>query len=269
MAVASVGKYRQGVLKVGRVTPSTSNVLKKQRVIKKIKYISRQVQKVIRNVFTDLSKKKMKTAVIYSRTSSSGYQQNRQDTSRQVADLRAYADYAQMKVVKVYEEHISGASKQKPTLVEAIDYCKREKVDMMLVSELSRVGRNAFEVLATVKELADNKINLYMQKEKLTLLDDNGEPTLFAPIMIATLSTCAQLERDSISFRLNSGRKLYVENGGQLGRKKGSVKTKEQKEKQYKEVLTYLRKDYSIRVTAKLTNVSIATVQRLKTEFEL
>lgn len=220
-------------------------------------------------MFTDLSKINMKTAVIYSRTSSSGYQQNRQDTSRQVADLKAYADYAQMEVVKVYEEHISGASKQKPTLVEAIDFCKREHVDMMLVSELSRVGRNAFEVLATVKELADNKINLYMQKEQLTLLDEKGEPTLFAPIMIATLSTCAQLERDSISFRLNSGRKLYVEKGGQLGRKKGSVKTTEQKESQYKEVLAYLRKGYSVRITAKLTNVSTSTIQRLKTEFSI
>lgn len=211
----------------------------------------------------------MKTAVIYSRTSSSGYQQNRQDTSRQVADLKAYADYAQMEVVKVYEEHVSGASKQKPILVEAIEYCKREHVGMILVSELSRVGRNAFEVLATVKELADNRINLYMQKEQLTLLDENGEPTLFAPIMIATLSTCAQLERDSISFRLNSGRKQYVENGGQLGRKKGSVKTTEQKESQYKDVLAYLRKGYSVRITAKLTNVSTSTVQRLKTEFSI
>ena len=211
----------------------------------------------------------MKTAVIYSRTSSSGYQVNRQDTSRQVADLRAYADYAKMEVVKVYEEHVSGANKQKPTLVEAIDYCKREHVDMMLVSELSRVGRNAFEVLATVKELADNKINLYMQKEQLTLLDDNGEPTLFAPIMIATLSTCAQLERDNISFRLNSGRKLYVEKGGQLGRKKGSVKTTEQKDTQYKELLEYLRKVYSVLIYANLTNASTSTVQRLKTEFSL
>ena len=221
------------------------------------------------NVLTDLSKNKMKTAVIYSRTSSSGYQVNRQDTTRQVADLKAYAHYAQMEVVRVFEEHVSGASKQKPLLDEAIEYCKREHVGVLLVSELSRVGRNAFEVLATVKELVDSKINLYMQKEQLTLLDDNGEPTLFAPIMIATLSTCAQLERDSISFRLNSGRKLYVENGGQLGRKKGSVKTKEKKEIQYKEVLSYLRKGYSIRVTAKLTNVSVATVQRLKTEFGL
>ena len=70
----------------------------------------------------------MKTAVIYSRTRSSGYQVNRQDTTRPVSDLMTYADYAQMKVVKVYEEHVSGASKQKPTLVEAIDYCKREHV---------------------------------------------------------------------------------------------------------------------------------------------
>ena len=44
-------------------------------------------------------------------------------------------------------------------------------------------------------------------------------------IMIATLSTCAQLERDNISFRLQSGRKQYIEKGGKLGRKVGSVKT--------------------------------------------
>ena len=33
--------------------------------------------------------------------------------------------------------------------------------------------------------------------EQLTLLDDEGHPFLFAPIMIVTLSTCAQLERDN------------------------------------------------------------------------
>ena len=211
----------------------------------------------------------MKTAVIYSRTSSSGYQVNRQDTTRQVADLKAYAKYAQMEVVKVYEEHVSGASKQKPTLVEAIDYCKREHVDTLLVSELSRVGRNAFEVLATVKELVDNKINLFMQKEQLTLLDEKGEPTLFAPIMIATLSTCAQLERENIKFRLNSGRKLYIERGGKLGRKIGSVKTTEQKREEHKDIISYLKRGYSVRNVAKLCGKGISTVQRIKAEFAL
>ena len=55
-----------------------------------------------------------------------------------------------------------------------------------------------------------------MTKGQLILLDEEGHPSLFAPIMIATLSTCAQLERDNISFRLQSGRKRYIEKGGKL-----------------------------------------------------
>lgn len=210
-----------------------------------------------------------RTAVIFVRCSSSGYMVGRQDTTRQVADLEAYAAYSNLNVVKVFEEHISGGKKnsERPILEEAIEFCKEEHIDILLVNALDRVGRNAFEVLATVKELIDNGINLYMQKEQFTLLGDDGKPTMFAPIMCATLSTCAQLERDSIAFRLNSGRAQYVRNGGKLGRKKGSIKTREQKEKEYKEVLGYLNKGYSIRVTAKLTSVSQATVQKLKNEF--
>ena len=87
------------------------------------------------------------------------------------------------------------------------------------------------------QQLIDCGINLYIQKEQLTLLDDEGQLSLFAPIMIATPSTCAQLERDNISFRLLSGRKRYIEKGGKLGRKKGSVKTIDQKKKEYWEVI--------------------------------
>jgi len=107
-------------------------------------------------------------------------------------------------------------------------------------------------------------INLYIQKEQLTLLDDEGHPSLFAPIMIATLSTCAQLERDNISFRLQSGRKQYIEKGGKLGRKVGSVKTAEQMKAEYREVISLLRKGYSIRDVAKLSDKGVSTVQRVK-----
>ena len=59
-------------------------------------------------------------------------------------------------------------------------------------------------------------INLYIQNEQLILLDEEGHPSLFAPIMIATLSTCAQLERDNISidvetFRLSHDRFLCID----------------------------------------------------------
>ena len=98
------------------------------------------------------------------------------------------------------------------------------------------------------------------------LLEENGSPSLFAPVMIATLSTCAQLERDNISFRLNSGRKQYVEKGGKLGRPLGSTKTKDKKKEEYKEVISLLHKGYVIRDVARLTGKGISTVQRIKKE---
>ena len=209
-----------------------------------------------------------KTAVIYARVSSVG---DRQNTERQISDLTEYAAFQKLQISRIFEEKISGAKKnvERPVLLQAIDYCKQNKVSILLVSELSRLGRNAFEVLATVKDLIDSGINLYMQKEQLSLLDAEGKPTMFAPIMIATLSTCAQLERDNIKFRLNSGRKLYIEHGGKLGRKVGSIKTMEQKREQYKDIISYLKRGYSIRTVAKLTNKSVSTVQRIKRDFNL
>ena len=208
------------------------------------------------------------TAVIYARVSSVG---DRQNTDRQISDLLDYVKYQNLEISKIYEEHISGAKKnsERPILQQAIEYCKSNGVSILLVSELSRLGRNAFEVLATVKDLIDSGVNLYMQKEQLTLLDAEGKPTMFAPIMIATLSTCAQLERENIKFRLNSGRKLYIERGGKLGRKVGSVKTTEQKKEEHKDIISYLKRGYSVRNTAKLTNKGVSTVQRIKAEFSL
>ena len=208
------------------------------------------------------------TAVIYARVSSIG---DRQNTDRQISDLLDYVSFKNLEISKIYEEHISGAKKntERPVLQEAIEYCKTNHISILLVSELSRLGRNAFEVLATVKDLIDSGINLYMQKEQLTLLDAEGKPTLFAPIMIATLSTCAQLERENIKFRLNSGRKLYIERGGKLGRRVGSVKTTEQKKEDHKDIISYLKKGYSVRNVAKLCNKGISTVQRVKKEFNL
>lgn len=205
-------------------------------------------------------------AVIYARVSSTT---DRQNTERQVSDLKAYAAYAGYNINKVYEEKISGAKKnqERPLLTDCIQFCIENKIDMLLVSELSRLGRNAFEVLETVKRLADAKINLYLQKEKFTLLDDDGQPSTFAPVMIATLSTCAQLERDNIQFRLNSGRNNYIAKGGRLGRKPGSIKSQEQKKEEYRNVIALLKKGYSIRNTAELCKVSISTVQRVKKEF--
>ena len=207
-------------------------------------------------------------AVIYARVSSIG---DRQSTTRQVADLMKYAQYKEYEVVRIFEERGSGGKKNKdrPILLEAISFCIKMNIDTILVSELSRVGRNAFEVLDTINILKENNINIFLQKENFTLLDENGKPSLFAPVLLATLATCAEMERDNISHRLNSGYKQYRANGGRVGRKPGSVKSVEKLKDEYREVIKELEKGESIRRTAKLHDVSISTVQRIKKIFSL
>ena len=79
-------------------------------------------------------------AVIYARVSSTG---DRQSTELQVLDLTDYATKNDLVVQQVYEEHISGAKRNadRPVLTECLDYCRDNGPDILLVSELSRLGR--------------------------------------------------------------------------------------------------------------------------------
>ena len=210
----------------------------------------------------------MNRAVIYARVSSTG---ERQSTSRQVADLTNYASLNGLKVVEVYEEHISGAKRneERAVLTECIDYAIANRVDVVLFSELSRCGRAVWEVLDTIRTLKDNGINAYFQKEGLSLFSADGKENPYLAVMVSVLGVCAQLERDNITYRLNSGRAKYIADGGKLGRKVGSIKTKERKQEEYSKVIRSLKAGKSIRDTAAICSVSISTVQRVKKEFAI
>ena len=210
----------------------------------------------------------MKKAVIYARVSSTG---ERQSTSRQVADLTNYASLNGIEVVEVYEEHISGAKRneERAVLTECIDYAITNRVDVVLFSELSRCGRAVWEVLDTIRTLKDNGINAYFQKEGLSLFSADGKENPYLAVMVSVLGVCAQMERENITYRLNSGRAKYIADGGRLGRKVGSVKSRERKQEEYSKVIRSLRAGKSIRDTAAICSVSISTVQRVKKEFQI
>ena len=206
------------------------------------------------------------TAVIYARVSS---QNDRQDTKRQVQDLERYAESQNLRVLKIYEEHISGAKKieERQVLSECLEYCTSHSVKILLVSELSRLGRSTLQVLRSLEILHEAKVSVYIQNIGISSLQPNGEVNPIASIMITILAEMSNIERSNIQYRLNSGRKQYIERGGKLGRKPGSCKTTEQMKEEYKEVISLLKKDYSIRNVAKLTGCSVQTVQTVKNLF--
>ena len=205
-------------------------------------------------------------AVIYARVSS---QNDRQDTARQVADLTRFALSQNMEIVKTFEEHISGAKKleEREILTQCLDYCKNNSVNYLLISELSRLGRSTLQVLRSLEILHEAKVCVYIQNIGLYSLQPNGEVNPVASIMITILAEMSNIERSNIQYRLNSGRQQYINRGGKLGRRKGSVKTIEQKKEEYKEVISLLKRGYSVRNVARLTGFSIQTVQTVKNQF--
>ena len=207
-----------------------------------------------------------KSAVIFSRVSSIS---ERQSTTRQVEDLISYAKKNDYGVVKTFEEKISGAKRneERMALTECVEFCVANQIDTLLTSELSRIGRNTLQVLKTLDILHSNKVNVYVQNIGLNTLTDKKEINPLASIIITVLAEMYSIERTNIQYRLNSGRQNYIKRGGKLGRKIGSLKTDDKMKDQYKEVISFLKKGYSIRNTAKLTNNSISTVQRIKKKF--
>ena len=205
----------------------------------------------------------MCNTVIYARVSSQG---DRQNTERQVLDLTRYATGNGYTIQKVYEEHISGATRNadRTVLNECLEYCFSNGMDSLLISELSRLGRNVDEVLANVRLCKERHLNIYFQKESLSLFQPDGKENPYLTIMIAVLGTCAQMERENIMFKLNSGRRKAIENGVKMGRKVGSTKPREAIEQEYKSVIRELKHGTSLRRTARLCGCSPTTVGKVK-----
>ncbi len=210
----------------------------------------------------------MKKAVIYARVSSVN---DRQNTQRQVEDLTRFANKNGYDLVGTYQEHVSGAAKNenRMVLMECLDYCVSNKVDFLLLSELSRLGRSTLQVLKSLEILHEAGVSVYIQNLGIYTLQSDGMVNPIASIMVTVLAEMANIERSNIAYRLNSGRANYLANGGKLGRKAGSIKSMDKKKEEYKEVISLLKRGYSVRNVAKLSGVSASTVQRVKKEFQI
>lgn len=209
-----------------------------------------------------------KKACIYARVSSVG---DRQNTDRQVLDLSKYAKDNGFSIVKVFTEHISGAKKneERAVLCECMEFCLTNDIDILLVSELSRLGRDPYEVMETIGVCVQRKLNVLFLNDGISIFLPDGSENPIIPVYAACVAWVGKMERQAIQYRLNSGRSAYIEKGGKLGRKEGYRKPKEQKADEYKGVIKRLRNGEKLRDIAKLEDVGISTVQRIKKEFNL
>jgi DNA invertase Pin-like site-specific DNA recombinase len=200
--------------------------------------------------------------VIFSRVSTQA-----QDYQRQTEELLEYANKMGYSVEQVFEEKISGAKKneERKELMSMMTYIKNNRIEKVLTWELSRIGRNAVQVLQVIEMFNDAKISLYIKNYNLETLNTNGTINPLSQFMVQILNSVNEMERQTIVQRLRSGYSAARNKGIKVGRKSGvQVKSDDQFLKENKEVAKLLKQGFSVRKVMKLTDRSSGTVQKVK-----
>jgi len=106
---------------------------------------------------------------------------------------------------------------------------KLNEGDLLLVSELSRLGRSVGQIIRIVDALIKKQVRFIAIKENIKLLD--GKHDMQSKTMVTMFGLFAEIERDLISERTKQGLILAREKGKQLDRPKGRGKSKLDKHK--------------------------------------
>lgn len=188
-----------------------------------------------------------------------------QDYDRQVNELTDTCKQRGWAVRSVFTEKISGAKKnaERKELSRMIEYIKAQHIDKVLVTELSRLGRDTLQVLQVIETLNDMKVSLYIQNYNIETLNEDGKVNAMSQFLITILAEIARMERKTIRERMNSGYKNFRDQGGVVGRKRGYTKSDDKMKREYCQEIKLLRKGLSLREVSKLTGHSVNTIRKV------
>lgn len=209
----------------------------------------------------------MEKVVLFCRVSSTN---DRQNYERQINDLTQLANSLNYQIVATFSEKVSGAKKnhERKELLKMIEFVNQhQSVSKIMVTELSRLGRDPLQILQTIEVLNENKISLFIQNYNIETLTAEKEINPMSQFLITILAEIARMERRSIENRLSSGYQNYREKGGVVGRKAGYRKNPEVMKEEYSEQIRMLKKGYSYHHIAQITSTNKNTLTKLKKLF--
>jgi len=156
-----------------------------------------------------LKKEKIKV-YLYTRVSTTmqidGYSLDAQKTK-----MKAFCDYNEYEIAGEYED----AGKSGKSIEGRVSFNQmmediksgKDGVSYVLVFKLSRFGRNAADVLATLQVMQDFGVNLICVEDGIDSSKDAGK------LMISVLSAVAEIERESIRVQTMEGRMQKARKG--------------------------------------------------------
>ena len=148
-----------------------------------------------------------------------------------------------------------------------VEYVEANHINKVVVTELSRLGRDTLQVLEVIEMFNAKGISLYIQNYNIETLTDDGKVNPMSQFLITILAEVARMERKTIKERMDSGYQNFRANGGLVGRKQGYRKSDEAMKEEYAEEIRLLKRGYSLRNVSKLTHTSVNTLRKLTIKF--
>lgn len=153
---------------------------------------------------------------------------------------------------KIFSEQISARTKQRPELINAIDFMRAG--DVLVVTKPDRLARSTHDLLTLIQQIETKKCGLVILSMGGMKLDTT-QPT--SKLMLTMLAAVAEFERDIMLERQRDGIAIAKQNGKYRGRPPMS-------EQQAARIRTMRQSGISPSEIAKTLGLSRATVYRVK-----
>ena len=197
---------------------------------------------------------------------------DKQDYTRQINDIKRYANIKNENNVEVYADKISGYKKaeERKELQRLIDDCLDKKINSIYVTEISRIARNPRVASDFIYQMIDLKIPIYVETLKQSTLLENGEVNANFMMIIAMVIQFSDIEAKTYKQRVKSGLRQGILNGNvgggnmiPYGYKKGLNKKLVKNEKEAKTIrliFNLYEKNYGIKaISNRLNNSNVKT----------
>lgn len=191
---------------------------------------------------------------------------DKQDYQRQILELNEFCKQKHFDVAETIATKITGTKTfdEREDLQRLFDLAAKRRFDKVVVSEISRIGRNAKDIRNTIDYLHSKKIAIVFRNlGGMESLDDRGQESFTTNIIVAIYSELAQEEKRILSERIKSGLANARHKGKQVGRPAGK-QDDETLLKKYPRLAADLRKGFSLSQCQKLHDVSRNTAIKVR-----
>ena len=167
---------------------------------------------------------------------------------------------------EVYWDKVSGmvAFEDRENASRLLADAKEGKIDEIEVHSIDRLGRDAINVLQTIKTFTELGVNIISKKEGLNTLLENGDQNPVAKLLVSVLSTLAEIDYNNRREAQREGIERAKAEGKYKGRANGTSLSDFELVEKHSDIVDELNRGESIRRTALLTEKSKSTVQRVK-----